>query len=86
MALRLRQETSLERRRSLLDLSRAVFGVMYAAIASLPGRRRGRVRGTTGQGWIWLSLGLLLAILVYMSLLGSPYYHRVRKAVGAALR
>ena len=84
MALRLRQETSLERRRSLLDLSRAVFGVMYAAIGILflAGVAGGFVGRYWGRGWIWLSLGLLLTIAVYMSLAGSPYYHRVRKAVG----
>ena len=84
MALRLRQEKSLERMRALLDQSGAVFGVMYAAIGILflAGVAGGFVGHYWGRGWIWLSLGLLLAIAVYMSLAGSPYYHRVRKAVG----
>jgi amino acid transporter len=85
MALRLRrEEKSLERMRGLLDLSRAVFGVTYAAIgiSFVAGVALAFVGHYWSRGWIWLSLGLLLAIVVYMSLLGSPYYHRVRKAVG----
>jgi len=35
-----------------------------------------------GRGWIWLSLGLLVAIMVAMTALGSRYYTQVRKAVG----
>ena len=84
MAFRLRQEKSLERMRALLDLSSALFGVAYVAIGILfvAGIAGGFVGHYWSRGWIWLSLGILLAILAYMSLLGSTYYHRVRKAVG----
>ncbi len=84
LALRLPQEKSLERMRALLDLSSAFFGVGYMAIGImlLAGIAGGFVGHYWSRGWIWLSLGLLLAIAVYMSLVVTTYYHRVRKAVG----
>jgi len=84
MALRLPHEKNLERMRALLDLSKAFFGVGYAAVGILflAGIAGGFAGHYWSQGWIWLSLGLLLAIVVYMALLVTTYYHRVRKAVG----
>jgi hypothetical protein len=84
MALRLPKEKSLERMRALLDLSSAFFGVGSAAIAImfLAGIAGGFVGRYWSQGWIWLSLGLLLAMATYMALFVTIYYHRVRKAVG----
>jgi hypothetical protein len=37
-----------------------------------------------GLGRIWLSLGLLIAIYVYMGIAASGFYSQVRKAVGLA--
>jgi hypothetical protein len=84
VALRLPHEKSLERMRALLDLSKAFFGVGYAAIGILflAGIAGGFAGHYWSQGWIWLSLGLLLAMVVTMALLVTTYYHRVRKAVG----
>lgn len=84
MTLRLPHEKSLERIRALLDLSRAFFGVGSAAIGILflAGIAGGFAGHYWSQGWMWLSLGLLLAVVVYMALLVTTYYHRVRKAVG----
>jgi hypothetical protein len=84
IALRLPHEKSLERMRALLDLSGVFFGVGYAAIGImlLAGIAGGFVGHYWSRGWIWLSLGLLLAVAVYMSLVVTTYYHRVRKAVG----
>jgi hypothetical protein len=84
MALRLPQERSLAGMRALLDLSRAFFGVGSAAIGImfLAGVAGGFMGRYWSRGWIWLSLGLLLAMAVYMSLFVTIYYHRVRKAVG----
>ena len=84
VALRLPHEKSLERMRALLDLSKAFFGVGYAAIGILflAGIAGGFAGHYWSRGWIWLSLGLLLAMVVYMALLVTTYYHRVRKAVG----
>ena len=84
IALRLPHEKGLERMRALLDLSGAFFGVGYAAlgIMLLAGIAGAFVGHYWSRGWIWLSLGLLLAVAVYMSLAVTTYCHRVRKAVG----
>jgi hypothetical protein len=84
MALRLPQQKSLERMRALLDLSQGFFGLGYAALGLLllVGVAGGFVGHYWSQGWIWLSLGLLLAMAIYMSLSVTVFYHRVRKAVG----
>jgi len=84
MALKLPQEKSLERIRALLDLSQGFFGLGYAAlgILFLAGVAGGFVGHYWSRGWIWLSLGLLLAMAAYMSLFVTTFYHRVRKAVG----
>lgn len=84
MALRLPKEKSLERMRALLDLSGAFFGAGSAALAImfLAGIVGGFVGHYWSRGWIWVSLGLVLAIAAYMALFVTTYYHRVRKAVG----
>jgi hypothetical protein len=84
MAFRLRHEKSLERIGAMLDLSTTYLGIVYAAIGVLlvAGIAAGFAGHWWGQGWIWLSLGLLLAMATAMSLLGTAYYHRIRKAVG----
>jgi hypothetical protein len=38
------------------------------------------------RGWIWVSLGTLLVILVVMGAIASSHFHRVRKAVGLPYR
>ena len=35
-----------------------------------------------GNGWIWLSLALLIGIIVSMFVIGSRNYSRVRQALG----
>ena len=84
VAYRLRHESSLERIRALLDLSRSSFILMYLALLAmlLGGIALGVLGRFWGTGWIWASLVLLIVILVAMSLLASRHFHRVRKAVG----
>jgi len=84
MAFRLQREKSLERIRAMLDLSAAFLGIVYATIGIL--MVAAIVAAFAGhwwsRGWIWLSLVLSVAMATSMSLLGTIYYHRVRKAVG----
>jgi hypothetical protein len=70
--------------RALLDVSKAFFGAGTAAVGLLllAGIAAGFAGHYWSQGWIWLSLGLLVVIVVAMALLVTPYYHRLRKAVG----
>lgn len=42
----------------------------------------GFMGGYWGMGWIWASIILLVAIGVIMGFYGSPYYGKVRTAVG----
>ena len=84
VALKLRNERSIERVRALLDLSTFSFGGMYIGLIAL--LTFGVVAGFQGhwwgRGWIWASIGLLVAMVVLMFPLGSMYYAKVRKAVG----
>ena len=87
-AFRLPRENDMDRIRALLDLSR-VFDV-FASVSVLLLLVGGIIAGIMGRlwnrGWIWLSLGLLIAIGVHMAIYGSRYFNDLRKAVGLAYR
>ena len=84
VAFALRRERNPERIRSLLDLSGNSIGFLYISILIF--LVTGIVSGFMGhwwnRAWIWISLGLLIGILVYMYLAGSSFYGQVRKALG----
>ncbi len=84
VAFALRRERNLERIRALLNLSGNTMGVLHGSIflLLLSGVAGGFIGHWWRQGWIWLSLGLLLAIYIYMGVGGASYYSRVRKAAG----
>ena len=84
VAFRVRSERNLDRLHALLELSGASQGVMYASLGLLllTGIIAGFMGNWWSRGWIWLSLGLLIAIMVAMYALGSNYYGKVRKATG----
>jgi hypothetical protein len=83
MALALRREREPERIKALLGMSRVSLNVTYASLIVLltGGIVSGFLGRWWGQGWIWVALGLLLALWVSMSLLGTSFYDRVRIAV-----
>jgi uncharacterized membrane protein len=85
ISFQLKKERQPDRIRALLDLSAWSFigmGVGFllllitGIIASFAGPWAAK------NGWIWVSIGLLLAITVSMSILGSAFYTKVRAAVG----
>ncbi len=84
VSFRLRRERNLERIRALLDLSGSSLNVLYISLLVLlaGGITAGFMRRWWGHGWIWVALGLLIAILVAMYLRGTSYYTSVRKAAG----
>jgi len=84
VSFRLRSERNLDRLRALIELSAGSYGVMYASLGLLllTGIIAAFMGNWWGRGWIWLSLGLLVAIMVAMTTLGSGYYGQVRKAAG----
>ena len=80
----LRRERNLDKIRALLDLSSGSFNLMYLSLLIL--LASGIIAGFMGQwwnrGWIWLSLGLLIAIFAAMAVLGGSYYGEARKLAG----
>ena len=44
------------------------------------------VGGHFARGWIWASLGILVVTIVAMYVLATPFYRRLREAVGAETR
>jgi MFS family permease len=85
VALALRRERGPERIRALLGLSSPALAV--AGFSLLAVLATGIVAGFLGhwwdRGWIWAALGVLVALWVSMSILGTRFYDRVRLAVGA---
>jgi hypothetical protein len=84
VAVRLRSERDVDRIGGLLDLSSGSLSLLYVSLLLL--LLGGIVAGFQGHwwgyGWIWTALGVLVATMVAMYLLASPYYNRVRVAVG----
>jgi len=83
-AFALRRERHPERVRALLEMSASSYGVMYLSLLVLlvSGIITGFTGSWWGQGWIWISLILLIAIVVAMGILGSPIYGGARKLAG----
>lgn len=84
VAFALRRERNLERIRALLNLSSSALGALHGSIMILflSGIAGGFIGQWWGRGWIWVSLGLLLAMYIYMGVAAAGYYSRVRKSVG----
>lgn len=74
--------------RTLLDVSGVAIGVMYVGLLLLliGGVVAGLVGGHFSRGWIWASLGILVVTMVAMYMLATPFYRRLREAVGAETR
>jgi hypothetical protein len=71
--------------RILLDVSQAAIGVMYLGLLLLlvGGIAAGLAGDHFSRGWIWAALVLLVATMVAMYMLATPFYRRFRMAVGA---
>ena len=84
VAFGLRSERNLEQVRALLMLSAKSYPVMYGSLLLLlvVGVILGFMGSWWGQAWIWVSLILLIAIIVLMSLFGSRIYGGARKLTG----
>jgi hypothetical protein len=86
VAFRLRRERRPDHVATLIGLSSMSLSVMYPALLVLlvAGVIGGFAGAWWGRVWIWLSIGLLLAIATAMYLVGTRYYIAVRHAVGIA--
>jgi hypothetical protein len=85
VAFRLRDERDPRRIMALLDLSSWSISLMYVGILLLltGGIVAGFVGDWWGSGWIWVSLGTLILVIVSMYAVASGYYKRLRLIVGA---
>jgi hypothetical protein len=88
VSLRLRYvRGDLQQVRALLDLSMYSIYVMYVSLLLLLvtgvwATFRGRL---WDEGWIWVSLVLLVAMIIAMYAIASTYYHKVRQAAGLSI-
>jgi MFS family permease len=84
VAFRLRREHEVERIRALAELSSSTLGVFYVSLFALlvGGVVAGFVGHWWGDGWIWAAIGTLLAIMVAMYAIATPWLERVRLSVG----
>lgn len=82
VAFKLRNERDRARIAALIDLSGSTISAMYVALVLLLGG--GITAGFMGKwwsrGWIWASLGILLAVAGVMYPLGSRYFRRIKDA------
>ena len=85
VAFRLRRERDPRRIMALLDLSSWSISLMYIGILLLltGGIVAGFVGDWWGSGWIWVSLGTLIVVIIAMYVVASGYYKRLRLIVGA---
>ena len=85
VAYRVRRESSAERVRALLDLSRSTRGVanyMFLSTA-LFGVALGFLGHWWSARWIWLSIAILVIVLASMGRVAAPYFRRIRESVGS---
>ena len=87
VAFRVRRESSAERVRALLDLSRSSVAVAnYLFLATVAcGIALGFLGHWWSAGWVWLSIVILVVVLVVMGRAAAPYFRRIRGAVGLVL-
>jgi hypothetical protein len=85
VAFRLRRERDPRRIMALLELSSWSISLMYVGILLLltGGIVAGFVGDWWGSGWIWVSLGTLIVVIIAMYAVATGYYKRLRLIVGA---
>jgi hypothetical protein len=83
-AFRLRGERDRARQATLLELSQIGVGASYVGLLILlvAGILAGFMGDHWGRGWIWASLGTLLAVAILMYAVATPFYGRMRAAAG----
>jgi len=85
MVFWMRRESLPERIRPVLDFSASatsITGNISMLAILVTGIVAGIMETWFSFGWIWTSIGLLLAISMGMFFMGTVYYSKVRKAVG----
>lgn len=84
MAFAVRRETNLDRIRAMLDLSITMFKfyMLSFLVLGLTGLVMPFVLGLWGEGWIWLSIVLMLVVTFWMGAFNEKTYKQLRRLVG----
>jgi hypothetical protein len=88
MAFQLRKETNLDRIRAMLDLSGTTIMWMFVSflIMGLTGLIMPFLIKIWNQGWVWLSIVLMVYVFFHMTLRNEKTYSTLRKLVGLPYR
>ena len=84
VGLRLRGVRSPDQIASLLELSGMAIGALYVGLLLLlvGGIWAGFAGEHWGSLWIWAAIGILVAVMVAMYAIATPFYARMRAAAG----
>ena len=85
VAFRLRKERDPARVMALLQLSGSTIAAFYVSLLVLVGAGvvMGFLQDWWSYIWIWASIGVLVATIVAMYLIATPYYRKIRVVAGA---
>lgn len=88
MAFQLRKETNIDRIRAMLDLSGTTIMLMFVSflIMGLTGLIMPFLIKIWNQGWVWLSIVLMVYVFFHMTLRNEKTYSTLRKLVGLPYR
>jgi hypothetical protein len=88
MAFMLRREQNVDRMRALLEMSGIAVNVMYGGLLILliGGIGAGFMGNWWSQGWIGVSLVLLIILVAWMGYYSQTRYAPLRKALGITYR
>lgn len=88
MAMMIRGQRDRARVRIMLEMSSmSILGAYLGLLLMLIGGIwAGIYGGHFGRGWIWAAVVLLVAVMVVMYAVATPYFVRLRGAVGAPTR
>ena len=88
MTFQLRKERNLDRIRAMLDLSATTIMVLFISflIMGLTGLIMPFLLKIWNQGWVWLSIVLMVYVLLHMALRNDKTYSTLRKLVGLPYR
>ena len=87
-SFRVKKEKSIERVGAMLDLASSMWQVYMLSwlVLMAAGIANGFMGNWWSRGWIWVSLILMLAITIWMFIVGNNTYHPLRKAFGMPYR
>ena len=84
MTFQLRKETNLDRIRAMLDLSATTIMWLFISflVMGITGLIMPFILKIWGQGWVWLSIVLMVYVFMHMALRNEKTYKTLRRLVG----